>query len=84
MNVKYLATLPAAVMAVAPVFVVAGTPSAAAAAPRAYVCTAETWGGDPLPAVTVEARKNLRQAKGLAQTEWRGTAKYATIECKPA
>lgn len=82
MNVRYLVGLPVAVMAMVPVIGVAGAGSAQAA-PRPYTCTAESWGGDQLPAVTVDAR-NLKQAVGQAKTEWASTgpaAKFSTIKC---
>lgn len=84
MNVRSLVGLPVAVMALMPVFAVSGMATAQArpAVIVTYSCTAETWAGDQLPAVQVEARK-VRQAQGVAQTEWRGTAKFATIVCKP-
>ncbi|MFI6865798.1 hypothetical protein [Nocardia sp. NPDC050406] len=79
MRVRYLVALPVAVMAMVPVIGVVGAGSAQAA-PRPFTCTAETWGGDALPSVTVEAR-TLKQAVGQAKTEWRGKAKFETIEC---
>ncbi|GAB4587825.1 hypothetical protein [Nocardia sp. IFM 10818] len=48
-----------------------------------YTCTAEDWSGNPLPAVTVEVRKGKNQARYAARPEWRGQAKFETIECTP-
>ncbi|WP_157574323.1 hypothetical protein [Nocardia jejuensis] len=75
--------VPVAVFALAPVFGVAGVVAPAQAGLPTYTCTAQTWAGEQLPAVTVEAKKGKRQAAGVAQTEWRGTAKFATIVCTP-
>lgn len=83
MSVRFLVGLPAAFLAVAPVLGVIGTPVAQAAQWQ-YSCTAQTWSGDTLPTITVEAKTGTHQAKGEAQTQWGGTAKYATIVCTPA
>ncbi|NNH68911.1 hypothetical protein HLB23_03300 [Nocardia uniformis] len=49
-----------------------------------FTCTAESFGGDAMPPVTVESKYGVRAAIGLAKTEWRGQAKFSTIECKPS
>ncbi|QLY29538.1 hypothetical protein [Nocardia huaxiensis] len=83
MRVKYLLGLPVAVFVLVPLFATAGAGSAHASG-STYTCTAEAWSGETLPAVTVEAPRGLIQAKKVARTEWRGAAKYSSIECTPA
>ncbi|MBL1078921.1 hypothetical protein JK358_31410 [Nocardia sp. 2] len=83
MRVRYLLGLPVAVFVLVPVFATAGAGSAHASG-STYTCTAESWSGETLPVVTVDAPYSVYQAKGLAKTEWRGKAKYSTIDCKPA
>ncbi|WP_157534876.1 hypothetical protein [Nocardia inohanensis] len=80
MRSRFLLGLPVAVMAMAPMYAVAAAPAQAGV--QTFTCTAETWAGEALPAVTVNAPKGKRQAAGVAQTEWRGVAKFATIDCK--
>ncbi|UGT42452.1 hypothetical protein LTV02_03260 [Nocardia yamanashiensis] len=80
MRSKFFIGLPVAVMAMAPMYAVVAAPAQAGA--QIFTCTAQTWAGEELPAVTVEAPKGKRQAVGLAKVEWRGTAKFATIDCK--
>ncbi|MET9486851.1 hypothetical protein [Nocardia sp. NPDC006630] len=89
MSVRFLIGLPAAVLAVAPVFALAGTAPAQALPSHPgiavnYSCTAQTWAGDPLPTVSVTATQGVRQAQGQAKTMWSGTAKFSTITCTPA
>lgn len=86
MSSRFWIGLPIAVMAVAPVFAVAGT-APAQASPHGpgvtlgYSCTGETWAGEALPTVTVQSRKGLRAAAGVAQSAWMGVAKFETIKC---
>ncbi|WP_297624941.1 hypothetical protein [Nocardia sp.] len=89
---RFLIGLPVAVLAVGPVFALAGTAPAQAPAQALptrpgisvnYSCTAQTWAGDPLPTLSVTATQGMRQAQGQAKTMWGGTAKFATITCTP-
>lgn len=82
MSVRLLVGVPLALVALAPVFGVMGVPAAQAAS-GTYSCTSESWGGEALPTVTVQTPIGTNAAKGLARTEWRGQAKYATIVCTP-
>ncbi|MBF6136281.1 hypothetical protein IU501_25170 [Nocardia otitidiscaviarum] len=82
MRVRYLVGLPVAVMAMVPVFGFAASGTAQARV-QTYSCTAESWGGEQLGPLTVESKYGVRAAKGLAKTEWRGEAKYSSIECTP-
>ncbi|GAB2449981.1 hypothetical protein ACFYUD_12970 [Nocardia tengchongensis] len=81
MRMKYLVGLPVAVISMTPVVASVAAAPAQAAAPT-WTCNAQTWGGETLPTLTVEAKKK-RQAQGVAQTTWGGVAKFATIDCKP-
>lgn len=81
MSKKYLIGLPVAVFALAPVSAVVDAAPAQAGVPT-YTCNAQTWAGETLPTLTVEAKWSKRQAMGVAQTTWGGVAKYATIDCK--
>lgn len=86
MSSRFWIGLPVAVMAVAPVFALAGIAPAQASphgpgVNRGYTCTGQTWAGETLPTVTVDSRKGLRAAAGVAQAEWRGVAKFETIKC---
>ncbi|MET8429913.1 hypothetical protein [Nocardia sp. NPDC004860] len=81
MSKKYLVGLPLAVAAMSPVLAAVDAATAQAAVPT-YTCTAQTWAGEQLPAVTVEAKHGKYQAQGVAQTKWGGVAKFATIDCK--
>ncbi|MVU77019.1 hypothetical protein GPX89_07130 [Nocardia sp. ET3-3] len=81
MSKKYWVGLPVAVFAMAPVVgAVAAAPAEAAVS--TYTCNAQTWEGETLPTLTIEAKWSKRQAMGEAQTTWRGVAKYSTIDCK--
>ncbi|MEU6581649.1 hypothetical protein [Nocardia sp. NPDC046763] len=81
MSKKYLAGLPLAVAAMSSALASVDAAPAQAAVPT-YTCTAQTWAGDQLPAVTVQAKHGKYQAQGVAQTTWGGVAKFATIDCK--
>lgn len=82
MRMKYLVGLPAAVLSLTPV--VAAVDATAQAAAPTWTCNAQTWDGQTLPTLTVDAKHGKRQAQGVAQTRWGGIAKFATIDCKPA
>ncbi|MGV9664679.1 hypothetical protein ACWDUL_27055 [Nocardia niigatensis] len=81
MSKKILAGLPLAVAALSPALACVAATPAQAAVPT-YTCTAQTWAGEQLPAVTVQAKHGKYQAQGVAQTTWGGVAKFATIDCK--
>lgn len=83
MSMKYLAGLPIAALALSPILA-SVNPAPAQAAATNYTCTAQTWTGEALPTITVyPTTGKKRQAQGLAQTQWGGDAKFATIDCKP-
>lgn len=82
MRVRYLAGLPVAVFLMVPAIACAGAGTAQARVVT-YTCTAENYAGESMPVVTVESKLGTRAAIGLAKTEWRGKAKFETIECKP-
>ncbi|MEV6768507.1 hypothetical protein AB0N05_07715 [Nocardia sp. NPDC051030] len=89
MSKRFLVGLPVAVFAVVPLFGMAGMATAHADTVN-FTCTGQTWAGEELPAVTVEihVKRNTRdtslarQAAQKAQPEWRGTAKFSTINCQ--
>ncbi|MEC3954041.1 hypothetical protein VMT65_13470 [Nocardia sp. CDC153] len=81
MSKKYLLGLPIAVFAMAPAVGAIDAAPAQAGVPT-YTCNAQTWEGETLPTQVIEAKWGKRQAIGVAQTNWRGTAKYATIDCQ--
>ncbi|AYF78269.1 hypothetical protein D7D52_35560 [Nocardia yunnanensis] len=80
MSKKYLIGLPVAVFALAPAVGAVAAP--AQADTPTYTCNAQTWAGETLPTITVQAKKNKRQAQGVAQTTWGGIAKFSTIDCQ--
>ncbi|WP_460726471.1 hypothetical protein [Nocardia heshunensis] len=80
MSKKYLIGLPVAVFALAPAVAAVDAPAQADVA--TYTCNAQTWAGETLPTLTVEAKRNKRQAQGVAQTTWGGVAKFSTIDCQ--
>ncbi|MFE5285215.1 hypothetical protein ACFRAQ_09630 [Nocardia sp. NPDC056611] len=82
MRMKYLVGLPVAVLSLTPVVAAVDAATAQAAAPT-WTCNAQTWDGQTLPTLTVDAKRGKHQAAGVAQTKWGGIAKYATIDCKP-
>ncbi|OJF79550.1 hypothetical protein NS14008_10520 [Nocardia seriolae] len=81
MSKKYLIGLPVAVLAVAPAVGMVAAAPAEAAVPT-YTCNAQTWAGETLPTLTIEAKWGKKQATGVVQTTWGGVAKYATIDCQ--
>ncbi|MTE13606.1 hypothetical protein [Nocardia aurantiaca] len=79
MSKKYLVGLPLAVFAMSPALAAVGAPARASV--PTYTCNAQTWAGERLPTLTIEAKHGKSQAQGVAQTTWGGVAKFATIDC---
>ncbi|WP_024803340.1 hypothetical protein [Nocardia sp. BMG51109] len=80
MRTKLVAGLPVAFLLSSAAAVLAA-PEAAAV--PTYSCTAQAYDGSQLDPVVVEARQGTTQARLRARPEWRGQAKFDTIQCTP-
>ncbi|MBB5918572.1 hypothetical protein BJY24_007484 [Nocardia transvalensis] len=80
MRTKLLAGIPAAALLASGVALVFAP---AAQAVPTYSCTAQSVDGQQLDPVVVEARNGATQARLRARPEWRGQAKFDTIQCTP-